>query len=379
MRVKKRIFVWANLGISVAIFTSPLDTKAQSLQPLSTVHLGAYIGAASNRRLDFFKILNRHTFVTTTPQSSAIHCIDFWDLQSGRIKNRIVPPEPVSYVQLSPDTRRLIATQAILGDLKHKIYSPHKLFVWSARTKKMLRVIDFGAHFFVREVAFWPGKAEQVIIQISAPNGSQQHFLHLDLNTGYFGKPIHYPAAQYLFHDFWGYFVLSPDRKLLASVYEMGEGFAGSIDIVDVETGQVRVHHVAEGDNPIYGASFFLSPKRFFFGSWPEIDPYKPIFAGYSFDITKPKLKLRGESKLRCLAAVPSRLGQGFFLSKYGLELWDIARQERLRRWPRLKDVEQIAIARDGKTVGFYYGQEQDDRQINPRQPFKVAAQFWRF
>lgn len=378
--MKKRIFVWANLGISVAVLTSTLDTKAQSSQPLSTVPLGAYIGAAQNDTLGLFEILSRHEFVTTKTKFGSINSIDFWDLPSGHIKSRIVPPEPIDAVQLSPDARRLIATQAVLGDPKHKVYNPHKLFVWSARTKKLLRVIDFGEHVFVRDIVFWPDKPEQVIVQISPIDSLKTRLFHLDLNTGRFGRPVKYPAAKYLFHSFWGYSVFSPNKKMLASVDEMGEGFAGSVDIVDVRTGRVHMHYEAQfSQQPVFGDAFFLSNTRFFFGSWLDTHANAPAFAGYSFDFTKSKLRLRGESKLRCLSDVPSRRGQGFFQSKYGLELWDIAWQKRLRRWPRLKNVEQIAISHDGKTAGFYYREEQDESEWNPQQPFHVAVQIWDF
>lgn len=382
------MFKFINKNQSIAVYCLIVPFYASivaavepcAAEPIATAQLGAYVGDAQNRRLGCFEILNPNEFVTTKPGLLGTSSIDIWRLQSGQIETHIVPPEPVeaTSLQVSPDARRLIATQAVLGDRKHKVYDPHKLFVWSAQTKHLLRTIDFGLRIHIDGVVFWPGQPQQAIIQARPISSNQNLLLHVNLNTGKFGKLMGYPAAKYLLHSFSGYNVFSPDGKLLASVEEMGEGFAGSIDIVELKTGKILSHYAADfGQAPVFGAAFFLSNTRFFFGSWPVVDPVSPVYAGYSYDFTAKKISLRVDARLRCLAGVPSRPGYGFFISSKGLELWNIPKQQRLRRWPLLTDVEQIALSPDQKIVGFYYEPKQPEGESIPHQPFHTVAQFW--
>ncbi len=370
--IVKSIQAWVLVWFCAANLAA---AKPRQQGPIANIFLGAYIGHAQNRSLGLFEVLSRNEFVTTNPDFFDASSIDFWQASTGKIGQRIMPPESVHpySLQISSDARRLTGIPSSVTNVGHE----QKLFVWSVHTKKLLREIGFGHGIFLEEVAFWPGKPEQAIALLSSGSERSNRIIHVDLNTGKFGKHA-FAAAKYLFHGLFGYVVLSPDDQTVARVYEMGEGFPGSIDIVNMRSGKVLAHYEANWDSPpVFGAAFFLSNHRFFFGSWPVIDPVNPVYGGYSFAFPAKKVKLRGDSNLRCIAGWPSRLGYGFFESGHGLELWNIARHRRIKRWPQLLDVAQIAFSRHQNIAAFYYEKAQPEDNFDYKQPFKVSVQMW--
>lgn len=374
------------------------SVEARGARLISTVPLGAYLKSGYDSQLGPLWIANggRQFFSTRSNRPGSRGGIDSWDLKRGHIVSRLVPPEQIDAgsVQASPHSRFLIATQELMGDARPIVYDPHRLFVWSLRTRKLLRTVEFGPRVNLDKVAFLPGRDDQVLVAARfSKNGvtnQQQHVFRVNLGSGRVQANARHRLSKYLL-NYYAYTLFSSDGHLLARVDTLGEGQPGYVDVVDVKSG--RLLRRFQGDftrRPVYDGVFFLPGRRFFFMSAPYGahvgEQGAPAYRGLVFDIPRvpdnpgARVKTRRVMEAKCLAALPSRPGCAFFDSARGLELWDVPRHKRLRRWPELQRVERIMFSRDGRTAGFYFWRSMDigDGLVTQR-PGSEAIQFWCF
>ena len=128
---------------------------------------------------------------------------------------------------------------------------------------------------------------------------------------------------------------------------------AGQLEVMNPKSGRVA-WRFEEKTGKMRRPVFFLSNSQM-------------VVRNLKFDLNRKKatpLFVRGpkESRLDCVGAVPGVLNRAFFLTRNGLELWDVLRQKPLHRWANIRKAGQVTLtpdrtilsARNGWKFDFY-------------------------
>ena len=343
----------------------------QRLPPAHPIDLSRYIFPAFGYDAAIVGLLSKDTLLTARYGFDSRSTLDFWDVKTGQVKDRIITPSPVASnsVVVSPDGLELMATQNIATDIAKPIYFPHTIFLWQLRTRKLIATLDLSGTNRIEGAFFVPNDPDRLLVTTHIPS----QFLSVSLKKKSVSNIVKYQYATYLQQD---YVAFSPDGKLLVGLYMPDESQpSGSFDVFDAKN--LKIITSFDGDKIGRVVSlplFFISNNKIILGN-----------TLYNTHTMKSSLVLPHYSNLhgRCLSAVPGHQGYAIFLVKHegseiNLELWDIPHEKVLHRWllprrPRLLPLQKgesgdnteavvpvtAYVSRDSKAFGFL-----DDRGV---------------
>ena len=318
------------------------------------IDLSSYVELNYNSRLIGF--INSQTFVTARTTFDHGSSIDFWDTKSGRIISTILPPEPVysGSVIISPDLRFIAGFQDVASYLPKPIYNPHKIFIWDLPSHHLRKTIDLGNQIHLDGAIFYPGKTNIMILTAFDSTGTNDRIIYLNLNTGKQEKENHFALARELHHN---NIIFSSDGKTMVGVFPAIESSQGLIDIFNFFTGKLISSYENTSDD-------YRIDEPYFFLSNTQIVCNRFI---YNIQTKHTALLLKPHDlRLKCVAGVPGKLGYTFFLSKQGLELWNLSADKMLKQWPQIKQATHIYFSADKSAMGIY-----NDKAAN--------IQIWKF
>ena len=261
-------------------------------------------------------------------------------------------------LSLSPNGNILITCENI-ADVSEKIREAHMIKVLDSTNLSILKTIDLGKGHHIVNISFLNGSSDRIIVQLIAAIPYKENiftyghdrFIVLNLKTGKAEKTISYSRARSVSVP-----LFSPDGKYLACLFYSDDDNdqLGILDVLDPKTGKILWHIEGSAKQPIGDPFFFISPTRF-------------VSSSRIYDITTKKsspLIPANDPRLYCLKNVPQKTDYAFFMTKNGLELWNIKTRKALRRWPTLKERGYIRMSPDLKVMSF-----QRDKNI----------EFWKF
>lgn len=257
--------------------------------------------------------------------------IDYWNLRTQKITFRISLP-------LVLDTDNA----AVSTDLQQAVFfenigvrPPHKLLVFSFRTRKFLKPINFGPHVTLENVAYLPHHGS--VVAVIAYNGNVRTSSLMLVNV-ISGKIIH-PSRKtiaWLYNTPYALAVSSDGAKMVGI-----SGEPNVLDVIDVNTGRALATLSDSDLHPIEAPLFFLSQDKIVCNN----------FIYNLKDKTALPIFVPAYTEEPCIAGLPQHPGYGFFLSTNGLELWNITQKQMLHRWPSIRDSRDIYFSPDGTVM----------------------------
>lgn len=306
------------------------------------------------------RVLNSHTFMTAREAFAGKPAsIDFWDVASGKISDQIHPPAAVSPTDVTFSSDGQFIASVEDGLAAEPDGYAYKVFVWNMDTRKLIRTIQFPVgRYSVDGAAFAPGDMHRLVVTGStfSVNSSaiRYGFQVIDALTGKGHQRFLYPEGVGLesegVHLDSNETVFSPSGHRIARVdTDEGGGWGSIFD------DQGRLLNKFASEEIGRDADSFTFITRAAFQSETKL-----FCDGFLYDLSAKRLRraLTGSNaNLPCVAAVPSRPGYAFYLGKKGLELWNFTTQTRVRRWPKIMQVDGLYFSQDNRVLAVLDGQ----------------------
>ncbi len=259
---------------------------------------------------------------------------------------------------LAPDGR-LLVSQENKSDPSLRHVQAHRLTIVSTKNLTIIKTVDFGAKNDLNGLLFEPGDNQHVIVKMTSLipyEGDyifgQARFAWLNLVTGKVDRTVPYEHA--IGADALR---LSADKRILVCLFSNEEdekGQSGVLDVLDLKTLKSLWHLKGTDKSPVGFPCFFCSARQL-------------VVATHIYDIKgkvhKPLL-VPGDARLECLGDVPQHPPYAFFLTRQGLELWNISTNKAVRRWPSILSEGVVALSPSLHLLSF-----EENNKI----------QFWKF
>jgi hypothetical protein len=224
----------------------------------------------------------------------------------------------------------------------------HKITLLSAKNMSKMTMVDVGMDNKITGMSFLGRDSERIIVQLISAipfknndfTYGHDRFIILNLKTGKSEKTIPYAHARGVSKP-----LFSADGKYLVCLFrgEDEDDELGILDVLDPDTGKILWHLEGSDKQPIGDPLFFISPTKF-------------VCSSMIYDIatkTSSPLLTANDPRLYCLTEVPQHTDYAFFMTKAGLELWNIKTNQALRRWPSLTTPGLIRLSPDLKVFSF--------------------------
>jgi len=313
---------------SLTLLQNGARAQVPSRLPVAhSIDLSRYIFPAFGHDAAIVGLLNKNTLLTARYGFDNGSTLDFWDVNTGQIKEHITAPYPVksNSVAISPDGSTLIAVQNIATDVPNPVYSPHTIYLWNIKSRSLIDKIEFSSTSRLTGAFFAPDASNRLLVTTNAPS----RFLTIDLKTHNVINSVKYQYAAYLQQN---YVAFSPSSKLLVGLYTPdGSQPLGSFDIFDAKT--LKVDNKVGGDQLGHTVDlplFFISNKKLVLGN-----------TLYDIQTKKATSVLPDHADLHghCLSPIPGHLGYAIFMVEHTkadtrLELWDIPHEKIVHQWP---------------------------------------------
>lgn len=282
-----------------------------------------------------------------------------WSIKSAKVVNRLplsvlIDPADLSLV---PNGKFLVADENKTDPSLPSVQS-HRVTVIDSSTLRVVKTIDIGKENDISGLLIIPSDSKHIVVKLTSRVAVKNDFVYrndrfewLNIETGKIDKSLPYSQArgansvQY-----------SPDRKLLACLFQNDEDISdrlGIIDILDSETGKILWHIEGTEKQSVGYPLFFISPTRF-------------ISSDTVFDIktkTAHQWAVINPSR-RFVAEVPGHSAYAMFLTDKGTELRNWKTDRLVKSWPSLKEQGRLSFSPDLKIMA--YKREQ-------------IVQFWKF
>lgn len=185
--------------------------------------------------------------------------LSLWDLQSGKLKQRIIKTCIFTDITFSSDGKTLAATSTKLS-----VPVIYKIYMWNVSSGQLKRTISYQSGSGHRGLAFSPNNAILAVGGAVNDHWKGQAIMLFDTRTG--------KQKQVLRGFVWGLITniaFSPDGYFVASVAEAAETDQGELHIWDVQSGrQLRSFKDTEEPftNYIHSPIFFLNNRTLICG-----------------------------------------------------------------------------------------------------------------
>ncbi|MEO6907950.1 MAG: hypothetical protein ABI210_08685 [Abditibacteriaceae bacterium] len=294
---------------------------------------------------------------------------DYPHSKGAIIRENVRTTEVVNRVPLSPlidpadlhilPNGKFIVTDENKTDPSLPHVQSHRVTLIDSTSLHNTKTIDLGKENDISGLLVLQSDKDHIIVKLTSLipiendfTYGKDRFVWLNVNTDKIDKTILYSHARGVQK-----ILFSSDHKYLACFFPNDEDpkdQTGILDVLDPNTGKILWHLEGSETQPIGDPFFFISPTKF-------------VSSSAIYDITtKTHSPLIPANNLRlyCITNVTGKTDYAFFMTKAGLELWNIKTNQALRRWPDLTGQGFILMSPDLKTVSYQQGEN---------------IQFWRF
>lgn len=287
---------------------------------------------------------NSHEFLVAPLDTGENHRseIDLCDSKDGRLIHKIVGNAifDAADTGLSPDGRLVVSSASM--DLP--IQNTHQIHVWDARTGRLIRTIDCGTANDIDGFAFASGSKPEIIVEVTPNRGQadKNQLWRVDPVTGRtIGKSTGWDPGDIDLLD-PRITIFSRSKRRMTTMCP-GEG-AWSLCVHGSDGRSLAAYQFDSDPYLLISKTCFFSDDLLFCNG----DIYN-LKTG-----TKKSIYKKGDVRIKCLAVVPQRPDFAFFLTKRGMELWNIRTGKVVSTWPGVKNVDNIYFSGDKKAMAVH-------------------------
>ena len=347
--------IFCQCGQKNAIAQQPRAPKdSQRLSRFDTAHV-----KSENTFSIGINAKNSALLVTNIDPSYNIGKTSWLNVKSGRITQSKANTKDLiaESLQVSPNGQ-IVTNYDNIGYVNRKESTVHVVRVLDSSNAQIIKRFDIGRKSHIHRIFFHPRQPNSLIITATSQVPYEGDFTQgkdrIEFWNWRQGK--RYKSLSYQYARNVEDILFSPDGKYIACFFFASEGFSGRVEFLNSATGKSMWGVDAPRQHPVDGANFFLSYTKLFCN-------------GQVYDLSKKSITpffKAGDRRLECVGEVESRLGMAFFTTKQGLELWNLATNKPVYRWP-IRAVDYVELSPDKNVLTIHQGSIVEFWRFNPQ------------